>query len=72
MDHDGGKLGLHPAANKLPATSNHSHRASRINEQIEASLNFAFDVQSAGEFDGLHSNLELTASNVLEEESLQH
>ena len=67
MGHDGGKRPLHPAATQTASHTKSSHRASRINGQIEASLKFAFDVQSAGEFDGLHSNLELTASNVLEE-----
>ena len=57
MDHDGSKRGLHPAANKLPAASKQALHASRINDQIGASLHFTCEVMLCCEFDGLHSEL---------------
>ena len=38
MGHDGGKQVLHPAATQTASLFKSSHRASRINRQIEASL----------------------------------
>ena len=38
MGHDGGKRVLHPAATQTASLFKSSHRASRINREIEASL----------------------------------